>query len=71
MAISVTVKPNRTSVSSVTVGKTANVSLSQITDVDATTRTDGDALVYESASGKYVVKPVSKISLTRITGGTF
>jgi len=37
--------------------------LSQLTDVDASNPVDGDTLIYDSITGKYVVRPIN--------GGTF
>jgi hypothetical protein len=47
-----------------------NVSLSEITDVDTTGVQDGDALVYDSATGKYVTTTVQAF-VTEISGGQF
>ncbi len=47
-----------------------NVSLSEITDVDTTNVQDGDALVYDSATGQYVTKTVQAF-VTEISGGRF
>ncbi len=47
-----------------------NVSLSEITDVNTTNVQDGDALVYDSATGQYVTKTVQAF-VTEISGGRF
>ena len=47
-----------------------NVSLSEITDVDTTGVQDGDALIYDSATGKYVTATVQAF-VTEISGGQF
>lgn len=64
--ISVTIKPNKTTVSSVTIGPQANVSLSQLNNVDASDPDNNETLVYDSGVGKFVVK-----TLPIIQGGTF
>lgn len=66
MAINVTVKPNKTTISSVTTARTANLSIRQLNDVETTGATDGQTLVYESGSGKFVAKDTPTIN-----GGTF
>jgi hypothetical protein len=64
--ISVTIKPTKSTVSSVTIGPQANVSLGQLTNIVATDPADGQTLVYDAGTGKYTVK-----SLNKISGGTF
>lgn len=62
----VQIKPNKTTVTSVQIAKTASLYLSQIADVDATNPDNGEVLVYDSVSQKYTVK-----TLPVIRGGTF
>ena len=71
--ISVTVKPTKTVVSAVTIAPQTSVSLGNLTNVDATDPDDGETLVYDAASAKYVVKPITVDSnnVTNINGGTF
>ena len=64
--ISVTIKPNKTTVSSVQIGPLLSLSLGQVSNIDATDPQDGETLVYDAATGKYVVK-----SITKVSGGTF
>lgn len=66
MAIQVQVKPQKTTISSVTVARTANLNFSQLNNVETQGATNGQVLVYESASGKYVVKDIPILR-----GGTF
>ena len=66
MAIQVQVKPQKTTISSVTVARTANLCLSQIYDVETANTVDGHVLTYEAGSGKFVMKEVPKIQ-----GGSF
>jgi hypothetical protein len=71
--ITVTIKPTKTVVSSVTVAPQTSVSLGNLTNVDATDPDDGETLVYDAAAAKYVVKPiiVNSNNVTNINGGTF
>jgi hypothetical protein len=71
--IQVSVKPTKTVVSSVTIAPQTSVSLGNLTNVDATDPNDGETLVYEASSAKYVVKPITVTSnnITNINGGTF
>jgi hypothetical protein len=64
--ISVTIKPNKTTVSSVQIGPQLSLSLGQVSNIDATDPQNGETLVYDAATGKYVVK-----SLNKVSGGTF
>lgn len=66
MAIKVDIKPQRTTISSVTVARTANLSISQLNDVETQGALDGQVLTYESASGKFVFKDIPVIQ-----GGSF
>lgn len=72
-ALVVTVKPTKTVVSSVTIAPQTSISLGSLTNVDATDPDDGETLVFESSSGKYVVKEIQVDSnnITNINGGTF
>jgi hypothetical protein len=71
--LSITVKPNKTVVSAVTIAPQTSVSLGSLTNVDASSPDDGETLVYEASSGKYVVKEiqVNSNNITNINGGTF
>jgi hypothetical protein len=66
MAITVQVKPRKTTISSVTVARTANLNLTQLNNVDITTPANNEVLVYESATGIWVNKTIAQI-----TGGSF
>jgi len=63
---SVTIKPNKTSVSGVTIAPQSSVSLGNLTNVDATNPNDGETIVYDAAQGQYVVK-----AIPTIVGGSF
>jgi hypothetical protein len=66
MPINVNVKPQKTTISSVTVARTANLSLSQLNNVETAGSQDGFVLTYEDGSGKFVMKEIP-----RIDGGSF
>jgi len=72
-ALVVTVKPTKTVVSSVTIAPTTSVSLGNLTNVDASDPNDGETLVYDATTSKYVVKPIAITSnnITSIQGGGF
>jgi hypothetical protein len=73
MSIKVTVKPKKAVVSSVNIGPKPSLNLGQILNVDASDPDDGEALVYDAATNKYVVKSivVDANNITNIAGGTF
>jgi len=62
----VQIKPNKTAVTSVQIAKVPNLSLGQLTDVDATGSENGEVLVYDSTAQKYMIKAIPVIR-----GGTF
>jgi hypothetical protein len=66
MPINVNVKPQKTTISSVTVARTANLSLSQLNNVETAGSQDGFVLTYEDGSGKFVMREIP-----RIDGGSF
>ena len=72
-ALVVTVKPTKTVVSSVTIAPTTTVSLGNLTNVDASDPNDGETLVYDATTSKYVVKAISLNSnnITSLQGGGF
>lgn len=70
----VSVKPTKTIVSSVTVAPQTTVSLGSLTNVDASNPDDGETLIYDSTTGKYVVKALEGLdsnNITNINGGSF
>jgi hypothetical protein len=62
----VQIKPNKTAVTSVQIAKVPNISLGQLTDVDASGSENGEVLVYDSVAQKYTVKAIPVIR-----GGSF
>jgi hypothetical protein len=73
MAISVTIKPRKTTVSSVNIGPRPNVTLGQILNVDASDPDNGETLIYDAQQNKYVVKEITVTSnnIINVSGGTF
>lgn len=66
MAITVQVKPRKTTISSVTVARTANLNLAQINNVDIISPANNEVLMYESGTERWVNKEI-----TAISGGSF
>ena len=73
MSIKVTIKPKKAVVSSVNIGPKPDLSLGQLKNVDATDPDEGETVVYDAATNKYVVKPivVTSNNITNVAGGTF
>jgi len=69
----ISIKPQKTTVSSVNIGTRPSLSLGQITNVDASDPDDNEALLYDAATNKYVVKPIviDSNNITNVAGGTF
>lgn len=66
MAITVQVKPRKTTISSVTVARTANLNLAQINNVDVISPANNHVLTYETGTERWVNKEIPTIS-----GGSF
>lgn len=66
MAITVQVKPKKTTISSVTVARTANLNLTQLNNVDIVSPANNHVLMYESGTDRWVNKQIEAIS-----GGSF
>jgi hypothetical protein len=73
MTIRVSIKPKKTSVSSVNIGPRPSLNLGQILNVDASDPDDNEALIYDAASNKYIIKPivVDSNNIINVAGGTF
>jgi hypothetical protein len=73
MTIKVSIKPKKTSVSSVNIGPRPSLNLGQILNVDAFDPDDREALIYDAASNKYIIKPivVDSNNIINVAGGTF
>jgi len=66
MPINVNVKPQKTTISSVTVARTANLSLSQLNNVETQGSQDGHVLPSEAGSNQFVMTAIPVIN-----GGSF
>ena len=64
---------NRTSISSPNFRPTPNVAMSDITDVQFTSKANGDILIYNSSSEKFELNKLTadQIELNNINGGRF
>jgi hypothetical protein len=73
MSIIVTLKPKKSSVSSINFAPKPSLTLGQIENIDASSPDDGETLVYDAEQNKYVVKPISVTSnnIINVAGGTF
>jgi len=69
----ISIKPNKTAVSSISIGPRPALNLGQILNVDASDPDDNEALIYDAATNKYIVKPIviDSNNITNVAGGTF
>jgi len=69
----VSIKPKKTTVSSVSIGPRPSLSLGQILNVDASNPDDNEALIYDAETNKYIIKPivVDSNNIINVAGGTF
>jgi hypothetical protein len=72
-SLKVYIKPQRSVVSTISVGGRPKVTLGQILNVDASDADDGETLVYDASSNTYVVKEITVTSnnIINVAGGTF
>jgi hypothetical protein len=73
MSTIVTIRPSKTTVASVIVAPSSNISLGTLTNVDVANIADGQGLIYSTANGKFEGKTISAtdVNLTSIVGGSF
>jgi hypothetical protein len=71
--ITSSVRSSKSVVSSVTIGPQADISLGNLTNVDASNPDDGETLVFDAATNTFIVKEliVDSNNITNINGGTF
>jgi len=69
-ASTVSLKPANKSFASVSVAPSSNISLGQLTNVDVASVADGQALIFNSANGKFQGGAITA-GLTSIVGGSF
>ena len=70
MSTTVNIKSSKTTVASVIVAPSSNISLGTLTNVDVANITDGQGLIYSTANGKFEGKEISA-TVTSIVGGSF
>jgi hypothetical protein len=71
-ASAVSVKSSKTTVASVVVAPSSNISLGSLTNVDVANVADGQGLVFSSANGKFEGKTITAaVTVTSIVGGSF
>ena len=69
-ATTVSLKPANKTSASVSVAPSSNISLGQLNNVDVSNIANGEALVYNSGTGKFESAPPIAI-ITSIVGGKF
>jgi hypothetical protein len=72
-ASTVTIKPSKTTVSSVTVSPSSNIALGNLTNVDVANAVNGQGLVFNSTTNKFEAQnfTVDANNITNISGGLF
>jgi hypothetical protein len=72
-SLKVHIRPQKSVVSSISIGGRPQVTLGQILNVDASDPDDGETLVYDGSLNRYVVKEITVTSnnITNVVGGTF
>jgi hypothetical protein len=72
-AQTVTVKPAAKYTATVSTLPSSNISLGSLTNVDVTDPDDGEALIYDAANNKYIIKEiiVNSNNITNVNGGSF
>jgi len=71
MSTIVTIRPSKTTVASVIVAPSSNISLGTLTNVDVANVADGQGLIYSTANGKFEGKTITATAVTSIVGGSF
>ena len=69
-ATTVSLKPANKTFASVSVAPSSNISLGQLNNVDVSNIANGEALVYNSGTGKFESAPPTAV-ITSIVGGKF
>jgi len=70
-ASTVSIRPSTKSVASLSAIPSSNISLGSLSNVDVANVANGQSLVYNSATGKYVASEVTAIQPTNLVGGSF
>jgi hypothetical protein len=69
-ASTVSIKPPAKTVA-FTAQPSSNITLGSLTNVDVANVANGQSLVYNSATGKYVASEVTAVQPTNLVGGSF
>ena len=69
-ATTVSLKPANKTFASLSVAPSSNISLGQLTNVDVANVSDGQALIYNTANGKFEGGSITS-GITSIVGGSF
>jgi hypothetical protein len=70
-ASTVSIRPSTKSVASLSAIPSSNISLGSLSNVDVANVANGQSLVYNSATGKYVASEVTAVQPTNLVGGSF
>ena len=70
-ASTVSIRPSTKSVASLSAIPSSNISLGSLSNVDVANVANGQSLVYNSATGKYVASEVTAAQPTNLVGGAF
>ena len=70
-ASTVSIKPSTKTVASLSAIPSSNISLGSLSNVDVANVANGQSLVYNSATGKYVASEVTAAQPTNHVGGAF
>jgi hypothetical protein len=70
-ASTVSIRPSTKTVASLSAIPSSNISLGSLSNVDVANVANGNSLVYNSATGKYVASEVTAVQPTNLVGGSF
>ena len=70
-ASTVSIRPSTKTVASLSTVPSSNISLGSLSNVDVANVANGQSLVYNSATGKYVAAEVTATQPTNLVGGSF
>ena len=70
-ASTVSIRPSTKTVASLSTVPSSNISLGSLSNVDVANVANGQSLVYNSATGKYVAAEVTAVQPTNLVGGAF
>jgi len=70
-ASTVSIRPSTKTVASLSAIPSSNITLGSLSNVDVANVANGQSLVYNSATGKYVAAEVTAVQPTNLVGGSF